>query len=92
MNPNEKLVLALPKGRVLGAITPILARVGIIPEDAFNDSSSRALRFETNNPQIDIIRVRSFDTATFLAFGAAHLAVAGSDVLEHSYDRDIGWG
>ena len=81
MNPNEKLVLALPKGRVLGAITPILERVGIFPEAAFNDASSRALRFATNNPQIDIIRVRSFDTATFLAFGAAHLAVAGSDVL-----------
>jgi ATP phosphoribosyltransferase len=25
--------------------------------------------------------VRSFDTATFLAFGAAHLAICGSDVL-----------
>jgi ATP phosphoribosyltransferase len=81
VNPNEKLVLALPKGRVLGAITPILERVGIFPEAAFNDARARALRFATNNPQIDIIRVRSFDTATFLAFGAAHLAVAGSDVL-----------
>ena len=45
------------------------------------------LRFATNDPRIDVIRVRSFDTATFLAFGAAHLAIAGSDVLmefEHS--------
>jgi ATP phosphoribosyltransferase len=30
---------------------------------------------------LEIIRVRSFDTATFLAFGAAHIAICGSDVL-----------
>ena len=30
---------------------------------------------------MEIIRVRSFDVATFVAFGAAHLGVAGNDVL-----------
>ncbi len=87
VDPNEKLVLALPKGRLLKSVAPILDRVGIMPEAAFEDGSSRALRFATNDPRIDVIRVRSFDTATFLAFGAAHLAIAGSDVLmefEHS--------
>ena len=81
MTANEKLVLALPKGRILKAITPLLDRAGIEPEDAFFDEDSRQLQFATRDPQLDIIRVRSFDTATFLAFGAAHLAVSGSDVL-----------
>lgn len=81
MTANEKLVLALPKGRILNAITPLLSRAGIEPEDAFFDEDARQLQFATRDPNLDIIRVRSFDTATFLAFGAAHMAVSGSDVL-----------
>ena len=78
---NEKLVLALPKGRILKEVMPMVRRAGIEPEAAFDDDSARQLRFTTNIPHLDIIRVRSFDVATFVAFGAAHLGVAGNDVL-----------
>ena len=78
---NEALVLALPKGRILRELTPLLGRAGIAPEAAFEDEGARQLRFGTNHPGLDIIRVRSFDVATFVAFGAAHLGVAGNDVL-----------
>lgn len=78
---NQPLVLALPKGRILKELKPLLASAGIEPEAAFEDESSRALRFKTSDPNLDIIRVRSFDVATFVAFGAAHLGVAGNDVL-----------
>ncbi len=76
-----KLILALPKGRILDQVLPVLARAGIEPEAAFFDSDERRLTFGTNHNNIDIIRVRSFDVATFLAYGAAHIAIAGSDVL-----------
>jgi len=78
---NENLVLALPKGRILEEVMPILRRAGIEPEPAFDDPSSRALQFATNIADLSIIRVRSFDVATFVAFGAAHMGVAGNDVL-----------
>ena len=78
---NEKLILALPKGRILKEAAPLLAGAGIEPEPAFADPESRLLRFTTNHADLDIIRVRSFDVATFVAFGAAHLGVAGNDVL-----------
>lgn len=78
---SEKLVLALPKGRILEELAPMLAHAGIEPEPAFADEDSRQLRFATNHPGLDIIRVRSFDVATFVAFGAAHLGVAGNDVI-----------
>ncbi len=78
---NEALVLALPKGRILRELGPLLRRAGIEPEPAFADESARQLRFATNHPGLEIIRVRSFDVATFVAFGAAHLGVAGNDVL-----------
>ena len=81
MRANEKLVLALPKGRILREVMPVVRRAGIEPEPAFDDADDRRLRFATNRPELDIIRVRAFDAATFVAFGAAHLGVAGNDVL-----------
>lgn len=73
--------MALPKGRILSEVMPLVRKAGIEPEAAFDDPSSRALQFDTNIPQLRIIRVRSFDVATFIANGAAHLGVAGNDVL-----------
>jgi ATP phosphoribosyltransferase len=77
----EKLVMALPKGRILAEVLPLLARAGIEPEPEFADEDSRQLRFATNHAELDLIRVRNFDVATFVAFGAAQLGVAGNDVL-----------
>ncbi|MDJ0983686.1 MAG: ATP phosphoribosyltransferase [Kiloniellales bacterium] len=81
MAANEGIVFAVPKGRILAELTPILARVGIDPEPGFADEADRRLRYATNLPEVEIISVRSFDVATFVAFGAAQLGVAGSDVL-----------
>lgn len=81
MSEQEKLVIALPKGRILDEVMPLVEKVGIIPEAAFFDSKSRALKFKTNFDHIEIVRVRSFDVATFVAFGAAQLGVCGGDVL-----------
>lgn len=78
---SDVFVLALPKGRILKEVLPVLKKAGIEPEAEFADENSRALRFRTNDPQLEIIRVRSFDVATFVAFGAAQLGVAGNDVL-----------
>ena len=81
MSTDRKLVLALPEGRILREVMPLVRSVGIEPEPAFDDGVARQLRFATNRPDIDVVRVRSFDVATFVAFGAAHLGVAGADVL-----------
>src|SRR3546814_5451412 len=78
---NEPLSLALPKGRILDELGPLMRYVGLEPEPAFDDPKHRGLRFRTSHPGIEVIRVRSFDVATFVAFGAAHLGVAGNDVL-----------
>jgi ATP phosphoribosyltransferase len=75
------LVMALPKGRILAEVLPLLRRAGIEPEPALADEGARQLRFATNRPELALVRVRSFDVATFVAFGAAQLGVVGSDVL-----------
>ena len=81
MSEADTLVLAVPKGRILKELVPLMERVGIEPDAAFSDDSSRQLRFRTNDPRLELIRVRSFDVATFVAFGAASLGIAGNDVL-----------
>jgi len=99
MSEQEKLVIALPKGRILEEVMPLVQKAGIEPEAAFFDSKSRALKFATNHDHIEIVRVRSFDVATFVAFGAAQIGVCGGDVLlEFDYpeiyaplDLDIGY-
>ncbi len=80
-NP-QKLIFALPKGRILEELAPLLLACDIVPEPDFFDEKSRKLRFATNHPLLDMIRVRAFDSATFVAYGGAHLGIAGSDVLE----------
>jgi ATP phosphoribosyltransferase len=75
------LILALPKGRILSECGPLLARAGIVPSPDYADEDSRRLRFPTANPLLDVIRVRPFDVATFVAFGAAHIGICGADVL-----------
>ncbi|MFD1787831.1 ATP phosphoribosyltransferase [Sphingomonas floccifaciens] len=94
----DPIVIAVPKGRILEEALPLLARAGIEPEAAFSDEHSRALRFSTNRGDIDLIRVRAFDVATFVAHGAAQLGIVGSDVLmEFDYSElyapvDLGIG
>lgn len=86
---SRPITIAIPKGRIYDELAPILNQVGITPVDAFFDKNSRALQFATNVDHISIIRVRSFDVATFVAFGAAQIGIVGSDVLEEFDYTDI---
>ncbi len=94
----QKLILALPKGRILEELAPLLAACDIVPEADFSNDNSRKLQFTTNHAGLDIIRVRAFDVATFVAYGGAHLGVVGSDAIEEfGYDElyapvDLGIG
>ena len=98
MLANERLVLALPKGRILEEAVPLMRRAGIELEAAFDDPDDRQLRFRTNHDELDVIRVRAFDVPTFVAFGAAHLGVTGADdLMEFEYPEiyaplDLGIG
>jgi ATP phosphoribosyltransferase len=86
---NTLLTIAVPKGRILQELQPLLDKAGLKPESSFYDEGSRALQFATNFPDVNLIRVRSFDVPTFVAFGAAQLGVAGSDVLAEFDFPDI---
>ena len=78
---HAPLVLALPKGRILGECGPLLDRAGIRPAPDLHDEDSRRLRFPTDDAGLDVVRVRPFDVATFVAFGGAQMGICGGDVL-----------
>ena len=78
----QPLTFAVPKGRILDEALPIMARAGLVPESAFHDKGNRALSFACEGGDMRIIRVRAFDVATFVAFGAAQAGIVGSDVIE----------
>ena len=86
---SEKLTIALPKGRILKELQPIMDRAGLKPEPDFYNDDSRKLQFSTNFDNVNIIRVRAFDVATFVAFGGAHIGVVGNDVLEEFDYQEI---
>ncbi len=92
------IILAIPKGRILNELVPLLKKVDIEPEQEFFDDKSRKLMFRTNKKNLSIIKVRAFDVATFVALGAAQIGIAGDDVLnEFDYDEiykvlDLGIG
>lgn len=75
------LILALPKGRILAECALLLHAAGIHPNPDYTNEDSRALRSATDDPGLDVVRVRSFDVATFVAFGAAQIGICGADVL-----------
>ncbi len=90
--------MALPKGRILGEARPLLTAAGVLPEAEFDDPASRKLKFKTRDGGLELVLVRAFDVATVVAFGGAHLGIAGSDVLmEFGYSEiyaplDLGIG
>ena len=79
---TQPLTFAVPKGRILDEALPVMARAGLVPESAFHDKGNRALSFACEGGDMRIIRVRAFDVATFVAFGAAQAGIVGSDVIE----------
>lgn len=78
----KELILAIPKGRILKDLSKLLVKTNIKIEDEFFDDNSRRLFFSSNIENLKIIKIRSFDIANFVRFGAADIAICGFDVLE----------
>ena len=84
---KKKIIIVIPKGRILKELEPMLQKVKITPEKSFY-KNNRKLMFSTSDKNIIIIIVRSFDVANFVAFGGAHLGIVGSDVIkEFSFEE-----
>ncbi len=85
----KKNLLAVPKGRILEELVPLFSKIGLVPEADFFNESSRKLIFATNFDNLEVVKVRSFDVATFVKFGAADIGICGKDVLAEFSSNEI---
>ncbi len=76
---NDKLTIALTKGRILKETLPLLARAGIVSVEDIH--TSRKLVFETNRSEVQLVVLRGTDVPTYVRFGAADMGVVGKDIL-----------
>ena len=89
------LVLAVPKGRVLAQLAPVLAAHGVDTADVLADDR-RLVRRDTKTG-LAFLLLKPDDVPTYVEYGAADVGVVGRDVLlEREYDLyeplDLGIG
>ena len=78
----SKIIIAIPRGRIIGELKKILMNTTFAPEAEMFDDKSRKLTFLSKNKDVNFIKVRAFDACTFVAFGAAQIGIAGEDVIK----------
>tara|TARA_B100001250_G_scaffold306013_1_gene267909 strand:+ start:100 stop:747 length:648 start_codon:yes stop_codon:yes gene_type:complete len=78
----SKIIIAIPRGRIIKELKKILTKTSFAPEDEMFDDNSRKLTFSSKSKEINFIKVRAFDACTFVAFGAAQIGIAGEDVIK----------
>lgn len=79
MNTNDRLTIAVSKGRILNEAMPVLARLDIVPVE--DPARTRKLVLETSQQNVKIIIIRASDVPTYVEYGAADMGIAGKDVL-----------
>src|SRR5690606_29195199 len=79
------LTLAIPKGRVVKGLAPLLERAGIDTRDLL--AEERRLIRETQDGSLRFLLLKPDDVPTYVEYGVADLGVSGRDVLlERAYD------
>lgn len=78
----SKIIIAIPRGRIIKELKVILMKTSFAPESEMFDDKSRKLTFLSKNKNVNFIKVRAFDACTFVAFGAAQIGIAGEDVIK----------
>jgi ATP phosphoribosyltransferase len=76
---SEVLTMALPKGRVLRAVAPLLSRAGVGVDGLLADD--RTLLRESPGAGLRFLLLKPDDVPTYVEYGAADLGVCGRDVL-----------
>ncbi|RLB54198.1 MAG: ATP phosphoribosyltransferase [Deltaproteobacteria bacterium] len=95
MPEPRPLVFAVPKGRVLKVLSPLLIRAGLDPAPLLADD--RRLIREEPTTGTRFLLLKPDDVPTYVEYGAADIGIVGRDVLlEREYDLyapiDLGIG
>ncbi len=94
---DTPVTIAVPKGRVLKALVPVFARLGVDASVVVGDGDDRRLIREIPSLGWRLLLLKPDDVPTYVEYGAADLGVCGRDVLlERGFDLyqpvDLGIG
>ena len=92
---SEQLIIALPKGKLLGSSLKLLSHLDL-PIDGVSDGS-RSLVFDFPESGVQYIMCRPTDIPTYVEHGAADLGIVGKDIImdqgKDVYEMvDLGFG
>ncbi len=76
---DNKITLAISKGRILKDTIPLLEHMGMAPVEDLD--KTRKLLVDTQNPNVRVVVIRATDVPTYVQYGAADLGIAGKDTL-----------
>ena len=92
------LTIALPKGRILTEVIPLLERAQLLPAEGKNALGGRKILLTSQDHNIRLIIVRAADVQTYVSHGTAQLGLVGRELLLESpledvvHDCDLGIG
>lgn len=79
------ITLAVPKGRILKVLVPLLGKAGIRAEGLLGDD--RRLVRESDDGRVRFLLLKPDDVPTYVEYGSADLGVVGRDtLLERNYE------
>ena len=95
MHDKDFITIALPKGKLFGLSTELLAKVGR-QTDGLTEKS-RKLIITNDAARLKFIITKTADVPTYVEYGAADLGVVGKDVIDEAgkdvYELlDLGFG
>lgn len=79
ISTEDKLILALPKGRVFEECLPLIQDSKFQLLD--DPSATRKILLDTATPEVKVLLIRGWDVPTYVTFGAAHVGIVGKDIL-----------
>lgn len=79
ISTEDKLILALPKGRVFEEFLPLIQGSKFQLLD--DPSATRKILLDTATPDVKVLLIRGWDVPTYVTFGAAHVGIVGKDIL-----------
>ena len=83
---NEKITIAISKGRILKESLNVLKKIDLTPLESINDE--RKLIHETNINNIWFVIVRATDVPTYVSNGSADLGIVGKDTIMEFLSND----
>ena len=79
ISTEDKLIFALPKGRVFEECLPLIQGSKFQLLD--DPNATRKILLDTATPEVKVLLIRGWDVPTYVTFGAAHVGIVGKDIL-----------